>query len=1026
MRRLLCFLCAWTMVAPATSAAAASNAPVPASYFSSLHWRLIGPFRGGRALAVTGVPGEPNHFYFGAVDGGVWESLDAGRTWNPIFDDQDIGSIGSIAVAPSNPRTIYVGTGEADMRSDIAYGDGMYKSIDGGKSWTHIGLSDTKQIGAIVVDPHNADVVYAAALGHPYAANPDRGVFKTTDGGKTWTKVLYKNADTGATALAMAPDDPNVLYAALWQTRRPPWNVYPPSNGPGSGLYKSTDGGATWTQLTNGLPSHVGRIGISISPAMPHRIYANVDSSAGLGGVYRSDDAGATWSHTDGQQRIWDRGWYFSGITADPRNADVVYVMDTATYRSTNAGRGFEPLLGDPTGDDFHTLWIDPNDSSRMILGSDQGVIVTVNGAKTWSSWYNQPTAQFYHVITDNAFPYNVYGAQQDSGADMQPSQGRYATISQQDFRPLDVGGESGTLAPDPRHSGLVFGNSSDGNSTAVRELTATGWEQNVDPLITHPQTLWRGTWTLPIAFSPIDRTTLYVARQNIFRTRNGGETWQMVSPDLSRPNEGTPANLDPATLADTSLTRHGVVYAIAPSPVGKEIVWAGTDDGYIWISKNASASSAQVRWRNVTPPQLTSWSKVGIIEASHYDAATAYAAIDRHRLDDYRPYIYRTRDYGATWTAISAGIPDGAFVNAVREDPQRRGLLYAGTERGFYVSFDDGASWQPLQLNLPVSSIRDIAVHGDDLVVATHGRSFWVMDDITPLRQMRDAVVWGHCQCDIGAYLFAPAIAYRVRAVAFNEGTPLPLDEPQAQNATPGVYIDYYLRDVPRTPVVIEILSGATPANRYQGTVIRRWSSAEAIKSANPKSVPFTPYWIERHPVPSATVGAHRFIWDFHQDSPDGPLVAPGTYAVILRVNGKSLVQSATVRRDPRVPASDADLRAQYDLATRIVALRTDVADGRTKAEQVVKQLTGTNAAAYRRDVIGEEPPVNPDDSVGPYSHDLSSFLFLESALDNLEGAVEGADAAPTPDMRTAYGKLADIYRQTLARSQAPVATKE
>ncbi len=452
MRRLYALVFACIVSSSAPAVAARAPAGIEHSYFAALHWRLIGPFRGGRALAVTGVPGEPNHFYFGAVDGGIWESLDAGRTWNPIFDNQDIGSIGSIAVAPSAPRTIYVGTGEADMRSDIAYGDGMYKSSDGGKSWTNLGLTDTKQIGAIVVDPRNADIAYVAALGHPYGPNAERGVFKTTDGGKTWTKVLYKNPDTGATALAMAPNDPNVLYAALWQTRRPPWNVYPPSNGPSSGLYKTTDGGATWTQLTHGLPAHVGRIGLSISAAAPQRIYANVDSSAGLGGVYRSDDAGATWMHADGEQRIWQRGWYFSGITADPRNANVVYVMNTSTYRSTDGGKTFEAILGDPSGQDHHTLWIDPSDSNRMILGSDQGVVVTVNGAKTWSSWYNQPTAQFYHVTTDNAFPYSAYGAQQDSGADIQTSQSKYGTISQQDFRPVDVGGENGNLAPDPKH----------------------------------------------------------------------------------------------------------------------------------------------------------------------------------------------------------------------------------------------------------------------------------------------------------------------------------------------------------------------------------------------------------------------------------------------------------------------------------------------------------------------------------------------------------------------------------------------
>ncbi|MGA8575172.1 MAG: hypothetical protein WB609_05700 [Candidatus Cybelea sp.] len=1003
MRRLFAFCFALTLTAAALTTSAAGAQRTPASYFTALHWRLIGPFRGGRALAVTGVPGEPNHFYFGAVDGGVWESLDAGRTWNPIFDDQDIGSIGAIAVAPSDPRTIYIGTGEADMRSDIAYGDGVYKSSDGGKSWTHLGLTDTKQIGAIVVDPQNANVAYVAALGHPYGPNSERGVFKTTDGGKTWNKVLYKNPDTGAISLALEPGNPSVIYAALWETRRPPWNVYPPSNGPGSGLFKSIDGGATWTQLTNGLPQHVGHIGVSISAAAPHRVYACVDSTAGQGGVYRSDDAGATWARVDGEQRIWQRGWYFSGISADPRNPDVVYVMNTATYRSTDAGKSFDAILGDPTGEDHHALWIDPNDSTHMILGTDQGVIVSVDGARSWSSWYNQPTAQFYHVATDNGFPYWVYGAQQDSGAAMAPSRTKYATISQQDFRPLDAGGENGMLAPDPKHPGVVYGDSSgQGGPTVTRELPASGWEENLDPVLARPGTIWRNTWTLPLTFSAADRTSLYFAHQNIFRSRDGGKKWAVVSPDLSRANEGTPSNLDPTTLRDNNgIARHGVVYTIAPSPLRANVVWAGTDDGSVWVTRDDSRS-----WHNVTPPALMSWSKVGTIEAGHFDTATAYAAIDRHRLDDYTPYIYRTHDGGASWTAIANGIPNGSFVNVVREDPQRRGLLYAGTERGVYVSFDDGAFWQPLQRNLPVTSIRDIAVHGDDLVVATHGRAFWIMDDVTPLRQMPEALANG------GVYLFAPAMAYRLQEGS-EEGTPLPLDEPQSENPAAGLYIDYYLPDAPSTAVGIDVRSS-------DGRSVRSWSSAHPPKAVDPKSVPFTTNWIEKHPVPVAEAGVHRFVWDFHASSHDGPLVPPGTYTVVLSVNGKTYTRQARVVKDPRIAASNADLRAQYELAQRVAALRAGVAAARAKAEQSVKRLSGERAQIYRRDVIGEEPPANPDDSVGSYSHDFSSFLYLENQLDYLESAVESADVGPTLEMRVAYAKLESIYHQTAARSEA------
>ncbi|MBV8197231.1 MAG: hypothetical protein JO263_03790, partial [Candidatus Eremiobacteraeota bacterium] len=711
----------------------------------------------------------------------------------------------------------------------------------------------------------------------------------------------------------------------------------------------------------------------------------------------------ATWTHLDKEQRIWQRGWYFSGITADPKNPDVVYVMNTATYRSTDGGKSFDAILGDPTGQDHHVLWIDPADPNRMILGTDQGVVVSVNGAKTWSSWYNQPTAQFYHVATDNAFPYSVYGPQQDSGADMQTTAGRYGTISNQDFRPLDVGGESGALAPDPRHPGLVYGNSSDGNTTAVREVPATGWEQNVDPVITFPDTLWRATWTLPIAFSPIDRRTLYVARQKIFRTRNGGETWQVVSPDLSRANEGSPSNLDPTTLAeDNGLKRHGVVYAIAPSPLRNGVVWAGTDDGYIWITQNDSRT-----WRNVTPPALTSWSKIGIIEASHFDANSAYAAIDRHRLDDYRPYILRTRDGGASWTQIANGIPNGSFVNVVREDPRRRGLLYAGTERGMYVSFDDGDNWQSLQLNLPMTSVRDIAVHGDDLAVATHGRAFWVLDDISSLRQLSNA-------SPESDYLFAPAPAYRVRPLN-QEGTPLPLDEAQVDNAPVGLYIDYYLTAGAHTPVEIQIFDGS-------GGLVRRWSSAKPEKPADLKSVPYTAHWIHRHPVPSATYGAQRFVWDFHEKSSDGPLVPPGEYTVRLAVDGHAYTQTATIRRDPRIAATVADLLAQYQLAKRVAALRADVSAARTRAQRLASggKVTGASLQTLRRDVIGEPPADNPDDSVGAYSHDFTSFLYLENSLDYLESAVESADAAPTPDMRTGYAKLNAIYQSTLGRLNA------
>ena len=1007
MRRLLHGVMAVLFALTSATALAQAANPGPShlqpSLFNDLSWRSIGPFRGGRALAVTGVPGQPDHFYFGAVDGGVWESLNDGRTWTPIFDREPVASIGAIAVAPSAPSTIYVGTGEADMRSNIAYGDGMYRSTDGGKTWAHIGLTDTRQIGAIVVDPHDANVVYVAALGHAYGPNAERGVFKTTDGGATWSKVLYKDDNTGAIDLAMDPSNSSILYASLWQTRRPPWNVYPPSNGPGSGLYKSTDAGKTWTHLTDGLPAHVGHIGVAVSPADPQRVYAQVDSDIEHGGVYRSDDGGAHWKHMAGgasQVRIWKRGWYFGGITADPKNPDTVYVMDTSTYRSTDGGKTFVAIKGAPGGDDYHTLWIEPNDPSRMILGSDQGVIVSVDDATTWSSWYNQNTAQFYHVITDNAFPYHVYGAQQDSGSAMTPSSSKYATLSQQDFHPIDSGGENGYIAPDPRHPGTIFG----GSDTVTAENVATGWEQNIDPTTAYPGHIWRHTWTLPLVVSPADPTALYTARQKIFLSHDGGHHWRIISPDLTRSDENHPANLDPATIADSSgLPKRGVVYALAPSPRDANLIWAGTDDGYVWVTHDGGK-----HWSNVTPKALTPWSKVGIIDASARDPRTAYIAVDRHRLDDYAPYIYRTHDGGAHWTAIVNGIPYGSFVNVVRADPDRAGLLYAGTEKGVEVSFDDGDHWQSLQRNLPVTSVRDIDIHGNDAILATHGRGFYIMDDITPLRALSARIAAAR------AYLFAPATAIRVRP-GNQEGTPLPLDEPQADNRVPGVYIDYTLAHAATTPVVIDILDGT-------GKVLRSWSSAVPPHVVNPNTVDIPAYWLKTPPVPGTGAGAHRFIWNFAVDTRHGPYAPPGAYKVRLAVDGMQLEQPFAIVRDPRITASDADLRAQYALAMEISQREGQVTVANERAIALAKRpaLSASQKRILQAQIIGIAPAADPDDSVGKPSHDFTSFMYLSQAFGGLQDQVESADAAPTRDMRTAFAKLDATLAATLAKLAA------
>jgi photosystem II stability/assembly factor-like uncharacterized protein len=861
------------------------------SLYSSLRWRSIGPFRGGRVNGVTGVRGQPNTFYFGSVGGGVWKSTNVGRTWTPIFDSQPVASIGALAVAPSNPNVIYVGTGETDVRSQISYGNGMYKSTDAGKTWAHIGLDDTRQIGRVIVDPKNPDVVFVAALGHVYGPNPDRGVFRSRDGGKTWEQVLFKNESVGAADLAFDPQDARIIYASLWNTRRTPWSIYPPSYGPGGGIYKSMDGGSTWRPLTQGLPAdkpgaNLGRIGIAVAPTNRNRVYAIVDVKEG-GGLYVSNDAGATWAQISKDTRLWGRGWYFCKIAVDTKNADIVYVPNTALYRSTDGGKSFTPIKGAPGGDDYQEIWIDPDDPTRMITGSDQGAVVSVDNGATWSSWYNQPTAQIYHVAADYRFPYWVTGAQQDSGAIGVPHRSDRGKITLADWAGLCAGDENGYTAPDPLHPEILFGD------RVTRCNMLTGETKNVSPErgMTEPA---RHTWTSPLVFSKADPRALYYGNQFLFKTTNGGESWAQIGPDLTREDPGAPSNLDEAAAANAPENkRRGVIYTIAPSPLRAERIWIGTDDGYIQLTDDNGKT-----WRNVTPPALTGWSKVVMMEASHFDVNTAYAAIDRHRLTDNEPYIYRTRDMGQTWQKITSGLTPGVYMQTVKEDPQRHGLLFAGTELGVFVSFNDGDEWQSLQLNLPPCSMRDFDIHGDDLIVATHGRGFWALDNITPLRQFNDQVA----QSD--AHLFRPADAYDLPAGGAH-GTPLPLDEPLLDNPPDGATIDYYLKSAASGPVVIEILDPA-------GAVVRRYSSEDRAQPVNPETLNVAPVW---RPAPAplpATAGMHRWVWDLRptpagntpRPGPFGERAAaalPGTYTVRLTVNGKSHTEPLRVLRDPR-----------------------------------------------------------------------------------------------------------------------------
>jgi photosystem II stability/assembly factor-like uncharacterized protein len=863
--------------------------------YSGLRWRMIGPFRGGRVNAVSGVTGQPDTFYFGSVGGGLWKSLNSGRTWTPIFDANNVASIGAIAVSTANPNTVYVGTGEPDMRDSIAYGDGVYKSTDAGKSWRHLGLENTKQIGRIIVDPKNPDTVFVAALGNVYAPNADRGVYRSHDGGATWQKVLFKNEDVGAIDLAFDPVDSKVVYATLWNVRRPPWFIYAPANGPGAGIFKSTDGGTTWKEISVGIPVEGrGHIGIAVASTNRNRLYAVVDAKEG--GVFISNDAGATWTRLSSDKRLWDRGWYFEKVTVDPKNADIVYVMNTSIYRSIDTGKTWTPIKGAPGGDDYHQLWINPDDPKRMIVASDQGAIVTVDGATTWSSWYNQPTAQIYHIAADYRFPYWVTGAQQDSGAVGTPSHSNHSEISNRDWEGLCAGGEAGYTAPDPLHPEILFGGTVSRCNVLTGETKNVSPERGATPGAQPGQ--FRHAWTQPLVFSPADPRALYYANQFLYKTTNGGESWTQISPDLTREDPGVPSNLNEAAAADAPADkRRGVIYTIAPSPLRAATIWIGTDDGLVQLTKDDGKT-----WQNVTPPALTSWSKVVMIEASHFDVNEAYAAVERHQLADYGPHIYRTLDSGKTWTEITKGLPAGVYVQTVKEDPNRRGLLFTGTERTVFVSFDDGDHWQSLQLNLPPASMRDVDVHGADLIVATHGRGFWVLDNISALRQINAAVASGD------AHLFQPADAILMTPGSDN-GTPMPRDEPLAENAPVGAMIDYYLKSNTSGPVTLEILDPA-------GESVRKYSSEDKGPSVNPETLNIPAYWVRPFQPLSTAAGMHRWIWDLRPTPPPrpagggsgggggrgaAPMVLPGIYTVKLSVGGKSYTQPLVVKMDPR-----------------------------------------------------------------------------------------------------------------------------
>jgi photosystem II stability/assembly factor-like uncharacterized protein len=980
---------------------------------SILRWRNIGPYRGGRTRAIAGVPSQPNVFYMAPVNGGVFKSSDYARTWQPIFDDQPTASVGAIAVAPANPKVVYVGSGEGLHRPDLSVGDGIYKSVDGGKTWTHLGLRDGQQIAQLAVDPKNADRLFVAVAGHPYGPNEERGVFRSIDGGKTFEKVLYRDENVGASDVQIDPSNPAIVYAALWESQEGPWEngVF---NGDNGGIFKSVDGGKTWRQLTKGLPRNIVQANIAIAPSSPKSLFAAVRTKT-IAKLYRSDDGGETWRGTTDDPRpgLGIGGGDLPVVRFDPKNPQIVYSASVVCWKSTDGGKTWDGWRGAPGGDDYQNIWINPNNPDVILLGSDQGAIVTVNGGATWSSWYNQSTAQLYHVSADNAFPYRLYSGQQESGSVGITSRGNDGEITFRDWQPV-AAEEYGYVVADPLDPDIIIG------GKLTRFDRRAGQAQAILPVPVQTED-FRMLRTEPVGFSPIDPHLLFFAGNTLWKTRDQGDRWEKISPDLSRPQYDLPASIGKYKADATKQAhRRGVIYTVAPSPLDANRVWCGTDDGLIHLTTDSGKT-----WANVTPPSISPWQKISLIEAGHFDANTAYAAVNTLRLDDLRPHIFRTQDSGKTWTEVVNGIPAGQIVNAVREDPVRKGLLFAGTEKGVYISFDDGANWGSLRLNLPATSVRDLIIKNDDLVVATHGRGFWILDNITPLRQ------WNQSQRD--NLLFKPQTALRVRA-NLNTDTPLPPDEPAGDNPPDGAMIDYFLAKDATGPVTIEIKNS-------NGQLVRKYSSTDVPIQANPKRLKIPSYWIRPPQLLSSKVGTHRFLWDMHYTPVPGvepeypiaatyrntapaatsPWVAPGDYTVVLTGDGRSLTQPLTVQMDPRVKTSVAELQEQFDLSWQLYQLRLTLAPIGKKFDEINEQLTKLKARAAERPDVTEKleafvqtlaqfGPPHPRPGAPP------SLFVLDSAT-RLFSEIQGADAAPTAAVKDA---IADVEKRVEPLVQA------
>ena len=980
-----------------------------ADFDSILRWRNVGPYRGGRTRAICGVPSQPNVFYMAPCNGGVFRSTDYGRTWRPIFDDQSTASVGAIAVAISNPNVLYVGSGEGLHRPDLSVGDGIYKSTDAGNTWTHLGLRDGQQIAQLAVDPKNAERVFVAVAGHPYGPNAERGIYRSVDGGKTFKNVLHRDENVGASDVQIDPNNPQIVYAALWESREAPWEngVF---NGDGGGILKSTDGGTTWKPLTKGLPPGIVQANIAIAPSKTSTLFAAVRTKT-IAKLYRSDDGGENWRGTTDDPRpgLGIGGGDLPVVRFDPKNPEIVYSASVVCWKSTDGGKNWQGWRGAPGGDDYQNVWINPNNPDIILLGSDQGAIVTVNGGKTWSSWYNQSTAQLYHVSADNSFPYRLYSGQQESGSVEIKSRGDQGEITFRDWQPV-AAEEYGYVVADPLDPDIIIG------GKLTRFDRRTGQAQNILPVPVQTED-FRMLRTEPIVYSPSDPHLMFFAGNRLWQTRDRGDHWEKISADLSREKYELPACVGKYKEEATKQAhRRGVIYTVAPSPVDANRIWVGTDDGQIHFTTDGGKT-----WNNVTPPSISAWEKISLIDAGHFDANTAYAAINTLRIDDLRPHILRTHDSGKTWTEIIKGIPAGQIVNAVREDPVRKGLLFAAAEGGIYISFDDGANWESLRLNLPATSVRDLIIKDDDLAIATHGRGFWILDNITPLRELGPSRTGG--SGTIQNILFKPQTALRTR-VNLNTDTPLPPDEPAGENPPDGAVIDYRLAKDADGPVILEIKDA-------KDATVRKYSSDDIPQKYDSKKLRIPEYWIRPMESVSTKAGMHRFLWDMHYTpvpdvepeypmsatyrntapAPTSPWVAPGNYTVTLTVDQDSFTVPLTVKMDPRVKASAADLQEQFELSWQLYQLRLRLAPIGNKFEDIADQLTKLKARAAERPEVTQK--------LEAFNETLKKFgppharpgappsLFVLQSTTQLFNETQAADTAPTAAVKTAAADI-------------------